>query len=147
MTTAQVVQTSVTVNNSPIQDYTHRNDHASPTCTYEMTPGFKPFTKLNPSAVVDFRFSASRHSCMHNEQLSHTGGSLSVFLTLIKSFQSNFIHSRILHSYSVLRSCSQKFTAHYVCSNADLNLILVLAMTDEFICHIIDSLWNLVEYI
>ena len=90
MTTAQVVQTSVTVNNSPIQDYTHRNDHASPTCTYEMTPGFKPFTKLNPSAVVDFRFSASRHSCMHNEQLSHTGGSLSVFLTLIKSFSKQF---------------------------------------------------------
>ena len=44
MTTAQVVETSVTVNNnSPIQDYVHPDDHTQP--TYEMTPGFKPFTK------------------------------------------------------------------------------------------------------
>ena len=42
MTTAQVVETSVTVNNSPIQDYVHPEDHTQP--TYEMTPGFKPFT-------------------------------------------------------------------------------------------------------
>ena len=43
MTTAQVVETSVTVNNnSPIQDYTHLDDQTQP--TFEMTPGFKPFT-------------------------------------------------------------------------------------------------------
>ena len=42
MTAAQVVETSVTVNNKfPIQDYVHPGDHAQP--TYEMTPGFKPF--------------------------------------------------------------------------------------------------------
>ena len=42
MTAAQVVETSVTVNNnSPIQDYVHPDDHTQP--TYEMTPGFKPF--------------------------------------------------------------------------------------------------------
>ena len=45
MTTAQVVQTSVTVNNnSPIQDYFHPDDQTQP--TFEMTPGFKPFTLL-----------------------------------------------------------------------------------------------------
>ena len=45
MTAAQVVKTSVTVNNnSPIQDYVHPDDHTQP--TYEMTPGFKPFTIL-----------------------------------------------------------------------------------------------------
>ena len=45
MTTAQVVQTSVTVNNnSPIQDYVHPDDQTQP--TFEMTPGFKPFTLL-----------------------------------------------------------------------------------------------------
>ena len=44
MTSAQVVKTSVTVNNnSPIQDYVHLDDHIQP--TYEMTPGFKPFTE------------------------------------------------------------------------------------------------------
>ena len=43
MTTAQVVETSVTVNyNSPIQDYVHLDDHTQPTC--EMTSGFKTLT-------------------------------------------------------------------------------------------------------
>ena len=43
MTTAQDVETSVTVNNnSLIQDYVHPDDHTQPTC--EMTPGFKLFT-------------------------------------------------------------------------------------------------------
>ena len=43
MTTAQDVETSVTVNNnSLIQDYVHPDDHTQP--TYEMTPGFKLFT-------------------------------------------------------------------------------------------------------
>jgi len=41
MFTAQIVETSVTVNNnSPIQDYVHPDDHTQP--TYEITPGFKP---------------------------------------------------------------------------------------------------------
>ena len=38
MATAQVVETSVTVNNnSPIQDYVHPDDQTHP--TFEMTPG------------------------------------------------------------------------------------------------------------
>ena len=46
MTAAQVVETSVTVNNnSPIQDYVHPGDQTQP--TFEMTPGFKPFTNLS----------------------------------------------------------------------------------------------------
>ena len=45
MTTAQVIETSVTVNNnSPIQEYVHPDDQTQP--TFEMTPGFKPFTLL-----------------------------------------------------------------------------------------------------
>ena len=36
----------VTVNNnSPTQDYVHPDDQTQP--SYEMTPGFKPFTVLN----------------------------------------------------------------------------------------------------
>ena len=43
MTTAKVVEMSVTVNNnSPIQDYVHPDGHTQP--TYETTPGLKPFT-------------------------------------------------------------------------------------------------------
>ena len=44
MTTAQVVETSVTINNSPIQDCVHPDDHTQP--TNEMTPGFKPFKRV-----------------------------------------------------------------------------------------------------
>ena len=45
MTTAQVVETSVTVNNNgPFQDYVHPDDQTQP---FEMTPGFKPFTVSN----------------------------------------------------------------------------------------------------
>ena len=36
MTTALVVETSVTINNCPIQDYTHPDDHTQP--TYEIPP-------------------------------------------------------------------------------------------------------------
>ena len=44
MTTARVVETSVTVNNnSPIQDYVHPDDHTQP--TDEMNVEFKPFTE------------------------------------------------------------------------------------------------------
>ena len=51
MTTAQVVETSVTVNNnSPIQDYVHPDDQTQP--TFEMTPGFKPFTMMEIVASV-----------------------------------------------------------------------------------------------
>jgi len=45
MTSAQVVETLASViTNSPSQDYTHPDDHNLP--TYDMTPGFKPFTVL-----------------------------------------------------------------------------------------------------
>ena len=45
MTTVQVVETSVTVNNnSPIQDYVYPDDQTQP--TFEMTPGFRPFTVI-----------------------------------------------------------------------------------------------------
>ena len=42
MTTAQVVETSVTVFSSSFQNYIHPDDHTRQT---NDTPGFKPFTK------------------------------------------------------------------------------------------------------
>ena len=51
MTTAQVVETLVTVNNnSPIKDYVHPDDQTQP--TFEMTPGLNPFTVLNLSSIL-----------------------------------------------------------------------------------------------
>ena len=58
MTTAQVVETSVAVNNnSPIQDYVHPHDQTQP--TLEMTPGFQPFTFLKKKSrfLLTLRFS------------------------------------------------------------------------------------------
>ena len=52
MTIAQVAVTSVTVNNSPIKDYVHPDDHTQP--TYEVTPGFKPFTENGRIKKVHF---------------------------------------------------------------------------------------------
>ena len=44
MTTAQVVELSVTIKNSPpIQDYVHLDKNTQP--SYKMTPGLKPFTE------------------------------------------------------------------------------------------------------
>ena len=45
-----------------------------------------------------------------------------------------FIHSKIFQSHQMLRSCSQIFTAHHSCSNADSNLVLVVAqlISDSF---------------
>ena len=73
MTTTQVVETSVTVNNnSPIQDYVHPDDQTQP--TFEMTPGFKPFTELEKAAKTYVcvhcakRFTKARHLSRHTER-------------------------------------------------------------------------------
>ena len=47
---------SVTVNNSPIQEYVHPDNHTQ--SIYEMTPGFKPFTIIN--TLTQNFFSAGR---------------------------------------------------------------------------------------
>ena len=53
-TAAQVVKTSVTVNNnnSPIQDYVHPDDQTQP--TFEMTPGFKPFSFMQYLVYISY---------------------------------------------------------------------------------------------
>ena len=48
MTSAQVVETSVTITNSSFQNYTHPDDHTGQTTD---TPGFKPFTTSNYVAI------------------------------------------------------------------------------------------------
>ena len=45
MTTARVIETSVTVNNSPTYDYIHPDNHIPP--TYGMNPAFKALTNWN----------------------------------------------------------------------------------------------------
>jgi len=59
-----------------------------------------------------------------------------------KHLQNNkyFIHSQISQSERLLKSYHEKLTAHYTCRNADLNFILVLAMTNGLTFQIINSL-------
>ena len=62
-TTAQVVEMSVTVNNSPIQDYVHPDNHTQP--SYEMTPVFKPFTIIVSSfALQNMPALEANHYCI-----------------------------------------------------------------------------------
>ena len=49
MTTAQVVETSVTVTNSSFQNYTHPDDHTRQTTD---TLGFKPFTIFGQISIL-----------------------------------------------------------------------------------------------
>ena len=51
----------------------------------------------------------------------------------------SFNHSKLFQSDRIQRSCSEKFTAHYACRNADLNWRLVAATANGFIFQIIDS--------
>ena len=54
MTTTQVVEMSVNVNNnSPIQDYVHPDNQTQP--THEMTSGFKPFTRSEWLDIRDLK--------------------------------------------------------------------------------------------
>ena len=57
MTTAQVVETSVTVTNSSFQNYTHPDDHTTRTTD---TPGFKPFTMLVVCPLINRSFDMDR---------------------------------------------------------------------------------------
>ena len=70
VTTAQVVETSVTVNNNnPIQDYVHPDDHTQPTC--DMTPWFKPFTDM--SLLVRLTVTTGSVTTLHFRSLSEKG--------------------------------------------------------------------------
>ena len=69
MTIAQEVETSVTVNsNSPIQDYVHPDDPTTQS-TYEMTPGFKPFTIFCIFCIVCFEAVAHGLDHISNNRL------------------------------------------------------------------------------
>ena len=66
ITTAQVVETSVTVNNnSPIQDYVHLDNQTQP--TFEQTPGFKPFT-VSPHPVTSYTHHTGKKGSKKKQQ-------------------------------------------------------------------------------
>ena len=66
ITTAQVVETSVTVNNnSPIQDYVHLDNQTQP--TFEQTPGFKPFT-VSPHYVTSYTHHTGKKGIKKNNK-------------------------------------------------------------------------------
>ena len=85
MTSAQVVETSVKVtSNSPSQDYTHPDDHNL--LTYDMTPGFKPFTRY----FSVLKKCMNKFDCLVYEML------LMRELTLSLNVQSDSIQAKLL---------------------------------------------------
>ena len=67
MTTAQVVETSVTVNNnSPVHDYVHPDDQTQP---FEMTPGFKPLWYYSFKTFLRFLLAKIPRIIHHNHGL------------------------------------------------------------------------------
>ena len=69
MTTAQVVETSITVNNSPPQDYVHPDNHAQPTYTYscslqhDQLSAYQGCLPLTQSTQVEIlRINIKRHA-------------------------------------------------------------------------------------
>ena len=96
MTTAQVVETSVTANkNSPIQDYVKTDEQTQP--TFEMTPGFKPFTNILLFICFIYFFLGS-HTARLNI-LQESGGYISQTLSNDSPFmdsERNTIHFMFL---------------------------------------------------
>ena len=52
----------------------------------------------------------------------------------------NFNSFKDFQSDQIQTSSRKLFTAHYACSNSDLNLTLIMGTTNEFIFEIINSL-------
>ena len=60
MTTAQVVETSVTVTNSSFQNYTHPDDHTTRTTVYCVVQGDLTFEAVDESLKCDHSNESSR---------------------------------------------------------------------------------------
>ena len=103
MTTARIVEKSVTVNNSSIQDYTHPGDHILP--TYEMIPGFKRFTDKTKLRVLMFR---AMHSVVEGyfpiRPLTKSFLSIAMYIVSFKTFWT----SELVTSDLLVASCSSK---------------------------------------
>ena len=57
MTTAQVVETSLTINNSSIQDYVHADDHSQP--TYEVSSKITSFGSVILIIIINVTLTKS----------------------------------------------------------------------------------------
>ena len=79
-------------------------------------PWVQTFHKVESISSCRLQIHLSIPACI---MWNHTGGSFPVFLNLIISFSKQFYPFK--DCLFGLRSCSQNFTAHYACRNADLN--------------------------
>ena len=104
VTTAQVVETSVTINNnSPIQDYVHPDDHTQ----YEMTPGFKPFTK-NKGRHAPL-FLSSMFAAFHNQSLPLYGEGKYMELSNDTSHAKSYVHGNFGFFSPFVRGCAKPY--------------------------------------
>ena len=97
--------------------------------------------KLSPLAVVDFRFIL--YSCMRNEAWIHTRFSYEISTSSVSlnlMYSKNFNSFKDFQSDQIQTSSRKLSTAHYACSNSDLNWTPVTGTTNGFIFQIINSL-------
>ena len=97
ITTAQVAETSVTVNNnSPFPDCVHPDDHTQP--TYEMISGFKPYkvlihvklTSFQPSVLCSssIKFYTNAYASLTNQN-ARFGFILNLFIANPRNYKGN----------------------------------------------------------
>ena len=110
MTSAQVVETSVTVtDNSPYQDYPHPDDH---TTRSTVTPGFKPFTACEPWNI--YRIDKNLQVLQHGAAL------LSILSAIIIILPTGFSHfSPITYENNI----SGKKTLHSIVVQENMNYV------------------------
>ena len=87
-----VVEASVTVNNnSPTQDYVHPDDETQP--TFEMTPGFKPFTVSLSKNYCLARIHLASSKIIFNTRLNWLNSS-------IMFFRKAFLHPKMFQLFN-----------------------------------------------
>ena len=124
LTTAEVIEASVTVNNSPTQDYVHPDDHAQP--TYEITPGFKPFTVyLEKIGKIIYVFLKSLITVGNVAESSSSPSSSN-------SSSSSSLPSSLLWSSAV----ESRLTFWRILSSSHLNLLGVYSRNDKLLSQL-----------
>ena len=116
MTTAQVVETSVTVTNSSFQNYTHPDNHTTQTSD---TPGFKPFTKEKFDAHTDPIFKELKILKLDDIYLFHLGKFMYLFQNnlLQRPFGNLILWTNQVHNYNTRSSNQNLFYVPFCRTN------------------------------
>ena len=128
---------SKTTDYSPIQDYNHPDDHTQP--TYQMTPGFKPFTVIHKTG--DIQLTDYQQPCTNLEKIIVY--TCCMWQNIIKTIflrHLQILMSLVLLRYLSLTSCatnSQTFKNSYPKSSWDdtkTSTLLRFHYSHQYVC-------------